>query len=220
MIVNVNVKEIRSLTCFSYCVYHPFVQTLKEYKENKKISYKKTEMARYYKNFNPSNFSQVITGTNEIIELININKFDFLYPWSKKKVTQKAEYNLNLKKHGSQHFGPVSDPKMKVEFSRLINLYHSIKTNGYKPRSHALGYFLDDNNGNKVLILTAGHHRVPVMTMLGYKYIPIQLYNMPRTFVNLHEIDNWPFVINNFFKKETAKKIFYKFINDYRVNYK
>lgn len=213
MIIDVNISDIRTLTCFAYSEYHPFVETLKEYRKNKKIQYPETNLAKFYKTFKPENLSQVITGSNEIEELINIDKFHFLYPWSLREVVQKPEHNLLLEKHGSQHFGPVSNKKLKLEFARLVNLYHSIKTNGYNPVSQALGYFLNDNKGRQVLVLTAGHHRVAVMTVLEYEKVPIQLYNEPRTIVYLNEINNWNFVRNNFFTKDSAMKLFYKFFN-------
>ncbi len=216
MIIEIEVEKIRTLTCFSYSIFHPFVETLKEYRTNKKIDVNNTSLAKFYKYFKPENLSQVITGSNNIKELRNINKFKFLYPWSAIEVTQKPENKLSLEKHGSQHFGPVSKKKLKLEYTRLINLYHSIKTNGYNPKSQALGYILNDNNSHEVLILTAGHHRVAVMTVLGYKKIPIQLYDEPRAIVYLNDIDNWTFVKNGFFSKESALKIFYKFFNDYR----
>lgn len=97
------------------------------------------------------------------------------------------------------------------EFNKIKNLYHSIKTNGFKyfSRNGVLGgYFLHSKNGKKVFIVTQGNHRLSVLSYLDYKNILV--YTMKGYLENVYEKDvhNWPFVRNGKITVDDALIIF------------
>jgi len=131
-------------------------------------------------------------------------------PWYevRDKKDKTGEHGLNYE-HGDQHFGPVSDEKIKLEAKRLDRLHESILSKGYR-KSHdgyPRGYILEKNNNYSVIIV-GGQHRVSTLVYLGCKTIPVIFSKSYPPIVSINDIDNWPYVKAGIIKKNDAIRIF------------
>jgi hypothetical protein len=165
----IDIAKARNIIFFDYINYHPFVSTLKQYKKNKNLNYRDSELFKFYNKFNPKNASQVLFETDELRSLVNTSKFIIVHPWNKFII--KGEKKLSIE-HGCQYFGKVSRSKCKLEFKRLIKLYNKIKKNGYKLNKSISGYLLKKDNDYR-FIVTGGNHRIAVLTVLNHKFVNV-----------------------------------------------
>lgn len=180
MIIKIDISKARNIIFFDYIEYHPFVKTLKQYKLNKNLNYKNSELFKFYNKFNPQNASQVLFENDDLKSLINTSKFIIVHPWNRFII--KGEKKLDLD-HGCQYFGNVSNSKCKLEFKRLIKLYQKIKKHGYHRNKFVNGYLLKKNNDYR-FIVTGGNHRIAVLASLGYKFIWVET----KKIINIKDI--------------------------------
>lgn len=199
----VNISKIRNIIFFDYIEYHPFVSTLKQYKKNKNLDYRNSELFKFYNKFNPKNASQVLFETNELKSLINISKFTIVHPWNKFII--KGEKKLSID-HGCQYFGEVSKSKGQLEFRRLIKLYNKIKRKGYHTNKQISGYLLRNNNDYR-FIVTGGNHRIAVLAVLNYRFLSVRV----KEVININNINKSR--CKELTKGET-NKIFNRFFNE------
>lgn len=203
MLIKIEISKIRNIIFFDYIHYHPFVQTLKQYKINKNLIYKKSELFEFYNKFMPENASQVLFEDNSLKSLINVSKFIIIHPWHKFII--KGEKKLNLK-HGCQYFGKVSNSKCELEFRRLIKLYNKIKRNGYNNKKYINGYLLKRHNDYR-FIITGGNHRMAVLTALNYKYIEVKA----KRIIDIKDINNFD---EKYLTNDEMIKIFNRFFDE------
>lgn len=198
---------------FAYEGHQPYVKTLVEYKNNKKLTYETSYLKKYYGEFCPSTTCEVFFGHREIYKQSHKGLTEFLLPWNNKP---KIDYdNKKL-----MYSGPMSDDEGKAEFKRLLKVYNSIEKKGYYKRkssslhnsNHIQGYFLKKNNCYKFIVLH-GKHRIASLSVLGKVYAPVtfDLYN-PRV-IDINSLDSWPQVRNKTYSKEVALRIFNSFFN-------
>jgi hypothetical protein len=206
--IKVNISKIRNIIYFDYVSYHPFVKTLRQYKKNKNLKYKDSELYKYYHKFNPQNLSQSMFETNEIKSLNKFTKMHMCHPWEKNIYKMKPEKGL-LEADGCQHFGKVSYRKGLLEFKRLITLYKKIKAKGYKKNKYVSGYLLKRYNDYRI-VLVSGNHRMAVMAALRYKIIKMKIINA----IDINDIHNWTMVQTGLLKENEARKMFERYFCD------
>lgn len=141
--------------------------------------------------------------------------YSFTYPWSILKpfeVKEKREaYDLTenkrfgLKTGDSLDLAGTSDEKVKIETERLMQIFHRIKTNGFKPQfPDSLGCFVLINGENYKWFVQGGQHRAAVLSALGYEKIPVHV----RQIIRREEVVYWPHVLSGLFSQEKALKVF------------
>lgn len=168
---------------------NPFVRTLIDYNTGKSNGYKDSAMESYYRRFQPQSAAEVLRLPNNR-SLKGIEALRFVLPWDTKDSLQakairqsvaQKENKLNGENMGLEYgyteFGPISLEKGNLEFKRLINIFHSIKSNGYSESLYhkdggIRGYFLSDGI-DYCFILIAGKHRSYALSALGYDEIPV-----------------------------------------------
>ena len=99
------------------------------------------------------------------------------YPWSRwvQHLTQK-DWDI------SRHVGPTKLDIIKNELLKFINLYNSIRENGYIPNKfgHPVGILLIDDRkkiNNSYFIVLGGNHRIAVLCHLGFTYTRVRLFS-------------------------------------------
>lgn len=204
---------------------HHFTATLLEYAKNNSQKFEDSKLNHFYKNFKPKDLNRLYFSYSNY-KPVNYNSnspllssdpkvitqpwlSDIISPTSIVKGKEISEEGLAYKE-GSQSFGPVSEAKGKLEFSRLINTYKSIKSKGYVVdyfHNQISGYFIKSDNDYRFIIQN-GNHRTASLAALGYDSIPVIFrHNYPRV-IDINDVKLWPQVKNRNVTKCEAEAIF------------
>ena len=136
---------------------------------------------------------------------------DVWVPWEEvpAELFRRGEHGLGSE-HGSQAFGPVSEEKLQLEKSRLDAVLNSIGKTGFRPSLGGFprGYFLVDADGEWVVVVREGFHRVAAMVHLGFSRIPIQFQPRYPRVVLRADCSHWPVVAQGQLTREEALKVF------------
>jgi|SRR5690625_2098883 len=205
---------------------HHFTATLVEYAKNPNIRFKDSKLCKFYEGFTPENLKTLYFSYSNL-ESINHNNDspllcynpqvitlpwlpDIVYTTSEVNGKERSEAGLSFKE-GSQSFGPVSQAKGNLEFSRLINTYNSISSKGYTVdyfHNQISGYFIKSDSDYRFIIQN-GNHRTASLAALGIKSIPVIFrYDYPRV-IDINDVELWPQVKNGNVTKCDAESIFY-----------
>lgn len=200
---NVEISSISTRVGFSFCEpgWHPFVQTLKEYSENRNISYQQSTLANVFNRFNPKNLQEVLLDKVDLNlkPICDWPADNFLLSriWELNEVSLKRyefRKDSKLPAAGWIYYGPHDNHYGEKELQRLKEVYDSIRENGYLPDSSAPqevnGYFL--KNGNQLrFILLHGNHRVSALKALGYSKVKVVIRKGHPAVVDRQDLKNW-----------------------------
>ena len=168
----VPLEKCCSLISFSYhpegC--HPFVQTLLQYQSNPELSYDTSLLKIFYTTFQPPTVLDALLGSSvherfraSPLGTLTTDTYHPFFPWDAEKRLAKGEHGLDAS-HGHQTFGPVSQVKGEMEFQRLIDVYESIKEDGYQTQpcedGDIRGFFLRTDNDYR-FVVRQGIHAAP-----------------------------------------------------------
>lgn len=209
---------------FSRDGWHPFTETIKEFKGNNNLNYRDSSLKKFYDSWKPGSAAKAYAGFEDTPLKFQSMPPHLLYliPWSSRSVKQmdqnvkawhKADNiehgkpHFNIEEHGFRDFGPVVPEKGELEFLRLLNIYRSIEDRGY---DRAFGDI-------KVLVLKrgsefrfvnngGGYHRCAAMAALGFEKVPATFYY--PWIISIDDIDYWPQVRNGFWKRDQAAGYF------------
>lgn len=96
-----------------------------------------------------------------------------------------------MDKDGFAGFGPVSKEKGILEFRRLIDIYESLKSNGYDRRHGDIGVLvLKRGEDYRYLNSGDGYHRTAALAALNYSKIPVRFVN--PWIISIVDINYWP----------------------------
>ncbi|WP_148561730.1 hypothetical protein [Pontibacter korlensis] len=203
---------------------NPFVQTLIAYDQGNCTSYKGSPLEDYYNKWQPANAVALDKHGRELappwdygpkkssnLPEARLNRKGFLKVKKELHITEK-----NLFGHISR--GPVSEGFGEITFNRLVQIYNSIKRNGYRPDEMSAGHiqasFFVDGRDYRVSV-SSGKHRVTALQALGYEKVPIQ-FGPPKfpVMIRRDEVDSWPNVRLGHYTKEEALRLFDKKFQD------
>jgi hypothetical protein len=89
-------------------------------------------------------------------------------------------------------WGPATARKGELEFRRLSEVAASVLRGGYAPRpgrdAHIRGKLLVDGE-RSVISIGNGHHRIAVLTALGWPTVPVMI---ARDIVRRETVEDWP----------------------------
>jgi len=221
---NCPVELSRNEIGFSYSPngWHPFVATLRQYRENSNLTYDDSILKKYFETFIPLNAAEAIAGFNQPPEqFYDLPSYCiFQSPWTSKtpesillsmeKYTamdnqEHGRPDLQWDTHGLKHFGPVARDKGILEFSRLINIYNTLKKEGYNRSYGEIGAFMI-RKGKEFRFLIGcggGNHRAAAMAALGYEFFPAQ-YRGIFYMANTHDVSHWPLVQSGLWTERQA----------------
>ncbi|MFT7111083.1 MAG: hypothetical protein ACI843_002761 [Psychrobacter glaciei] len=205
---------------------NPFINTLREYAKNKS-NYPDSILAAFYNQYCPTSMQSVLKSDNA--SLSKYHSMATVLPWgtstpevklpricvdvSAENLLSKEAHKLGLSEkdnYGWQFFGPVSENLGLQEYQRLISVYNSIKSNGYKPEQYGYihGQFLISDD-DWVWVNIGGKHRFSSLAALQYKKIPVALTSRSSAlFIRRSDAEYWPNVKNGLFSKNDALNIF------------
>lgn len=218
-IIKVEIGSITSRIGFSYANYgwHPFVETLKEYIKNEDLIYRDSSLAKLYSNYTPGNLQEVFLDhlknpIKPLNELPPVNDA-IRNLWCLKPVHLEDLRNRQKvrKPEGWIFFGPHTIEYGENEFKRLIQIYKSIRTNGYDPEKAAKdmvnGYFLKRGEEKKFVLLQ-GNHRVSALKVLGYEYVDVVLRDGHPPVVDHAQLKKWTIEHGGIFSQEVVRELF------------
>lgn len=200
---------------------NPFVQTVRAI-ENGCTSYAASPLRDYYARFQPATAAAAIGVPASLAhpELLRPASaatlpWDFRSPseaqtfWTKVCAHDYRQYGFNLSfSDGWKAWGPASDAAGTAEFTRLVQVYRSIKTRGYcRHPAHdgdIQGLILRQGDLTRIH-LTAGQHRAAVLVALGHKTLPVRL---TASIINRSDVAHWPNVRRGIFSEPLALSVF------------
>jgi hypothetical protein len=131
-------------------------------------------------------------------------------PWIVREApnTYTGEKGLGID-HGISMYGPCSEKKVKLEYTRLRDLSQSIARRGYDPDglSDITGNFLRKGNDFRFFV-TGGKHRAAVLGHIGTEHIPVTFTDHWPRVVDDRESRSWPIVVHGRLSEQVAQGIF------------
>lgn len=204
--------------------WHPFVKTLRQWAGDSSLTYADSLLFRYYEEHRPRRLWDVFferAGEDDPLhesglKTVCADAYLAPNPWEERLNRIRGEGPFNSS-HGVQVHGPVSTAKGEWEFLRLVGVYRSIQSKGYRPTSDSdgeiRGYFLR-MGGDYRFFVRAGLHRMAALAALDYARVRVKFKaNFPRA-VDLADIEHWPLVRNGFIEKPVATRIFCRYFTD------
>jgi hypothetical protein len=208
--------------CYGSDGWHPYVETLKEYESGRCTSYEGSILQAYHQCHQPESAAEALVGFGQpppAFARLPGHLF-FLSPWTsdsvdevdqnvRKWVRERNVYHdrpqWDLDSDGYLLHGPVSLRKGRVEYECLIELYETIKREGYD-RSHGDVRFQILRRGNAFRFLQwgGGSHRTAVMAALGHTTVP-GVFRRPRRIIDVEMVDHWPQVRRGVWGREHAR---------------
>lgn len=202
---------------------HPFIQTLHAHADGDCDSYATSDLKRFYEAFQPGTAADVVglspddthPALSAASPFASSLPWDFLTPEENEQVlraTSARDYSDNgfqlSADAGWKVWGPVSDAAGEAEFSRLVSIFNSVRTSGYR-RHDALdgdieGQLMSLGSEYRVMI-SRGQHRIAALAAMGAKTAPVRL--LPKIIAR-SEASLWPNVDRGFYTVEQAMAVF------------
>lgn len=205
--------------------HHPFVRTLAAHDRGECATYEESPLHEFYRTWQPRNVAEAlgIDPRSANSRIAGEATIGLVLPWWDIDPARRAETMVDAvleenRRHGAAldgthgliFFGPVSQAKGELEFKRLVELFNSVRTNGYvcgqaSEDGDIRGRLLARGSAWKVKILR-GEHRAAALAALGRDTLPIRFDS--RLVVRREEVDSWPNVRSGLFSREQALSVF------------
>lgn len=196
--------------------YHPYVATLREYQKNSNLEYENSSLSRFFDTFRPLTAQQALLDTAEPPRavLCSLPPSAALHVWTMGHATLRERADRDAMQ-SNQHFGPVTSEFGKIEFSRLIKVFESIRKRGYRPSlvQHAVfGHFLFCGNRYRFL-LREGQHRAASLRVLGATSLPVVVWHGVAS-INCANLGRWSTQQGGLFDVGTVNVMFDYLLNE------
>lgn len=200
--------------------WNPFVEMLSQYREDPGLTYQDSILKIYFDSWAPTTAAHAIAGFHDVPKRFhNLPPYQlFLSPWSSLSERDVEEDTIwwnqkDNREHGGEglsfpgdgwaFFGPVSTAKGELEFNRSVQLFQSIKSNGYDVTCGGVGVtLLKRGSDYRYLIGGGGYHRAAVMRALGFETFPAQFHR--NSVVDVADVELWPNVRNGLWAPDQA----------------
>lgn len=214
----IEIDWINSRTAFSFSEdgWHPFSETLEQYRANRHLKYEHSALYQFYQTFKPNNVQDVIVG-NESGRLSPIADWPptrelYTNVWilDSRSVSHALQNSAKRKARQDIFIGPLSHQAGLEEFERLCRVFDGIETYGYQESradSPIEGYFLADGDEIRFIVLS-GNHRVAALRALGHTKVTVQLRNRQPPVLHSHRLDRWMTDRGGLYPTNTAAMLF------------
>ena len=198
----------------------PIARTAEAYIRDKGTSYDGSPLARYFEHFQPKSAAEVLRLSGSPFE--EMPPLAAQSPWGS-PLSEEELLNLIRNENrghgvdlGAEHgwigFGPMLPEKGRLEMTRLARICDSIRAHGLRRRDTMDGdiratALIGDQDW--ICWIRSGHHRIAVLSALGYAYVPIRL--MSGRFgplIRRGDVDAWPQVHNGLYTRDQALAVF------------
>jgi hypothetical protein len=200
---------------------HPLVATLKKYNLTKNSQFKNSPLFDF-----SNDYYRIVKDAAECLNLSQkeapglsgLDPRSAVYPWSRWSTDkQEKQYYLTLLDEHNVHANStynLTDEQNYLkrghqEINRLIATYCSIEKKGYMRKSSYDGDISGElllNNGEWIVLVTRGEHRIAALSVLNFKTVPIRIRY--ADIVRLDESEYWLNVANGVFSKNGAESVF------------
>ena len=188
----------------------PLVETARQLLDNPNIKTDDTYLYKYFKDFKPKSIG-AFYNLNESNKLYTVRSTKEFHPWS----------DSFPKGFRAGFFGPKDESSVRFRTLRLRNLLENISKFGYMPSKEDIieGYILKKKEDYRFLV-TAGHHRVSVMSLMHliddniFEYLTARIKSFPPSELLIfdeEDVENWPAVKNKFLSVKDSLEMFNKF---------
>lgn len=207
--------------------WHPFVATLREYAAGVSTGHEDSVLRQFYETHQPSHAAGAILGFGQVpSSYVNYHPHVYrLAPWSALSPEERdnivrrwlvhdrqehanSDSAWDITNDGYPYHGPVSRRAGELEFQRLVDIYETLRNEGYdRSCGHAMFLVLRRGSDYRFLNKGGGSHRTAAMAALGYETIP-------GCFFRSHVVDidmarYWPNVQNGLWSREQAEAYFH-----------
>lgn len=225
VLIDADVKRGRGMPLHSYLgkSIHPFVFAVREAMNlEEKYQYNKVReiLFSYYQTVSLGSIGDFIT-IDKTSSLYSQPAWAIVMPWKNMKPKEWKQHVIDSVsienssegsrlgiKGGWAWFGPVGDEKLNIEAKRLMRVFQSIKTTGYRRHGGNDGdiaaVILVNDKGDWVWQSEGGQHRTAVLTALSWEYIPVRVSKVIRR----GDVEYWPNVLNKTYTEKEALGIF------------
>lgn len=226
-VINVPIDHCRNLHSAAFSCStnagNPFISTLLEYRCGTCSRYGASPLRRYLDNWQPMNAAEALglDSSEARSELVNSPALGCVLPWETRNPAQQALYVSSIiaadyrdhgfaldARHGWKVWGPISGPAGEAEFARLVRIYESIKSTGYKRSSgedgDITGVALYRETEFRVIV-GRGQHRIAALSSLAYRSVPVRIFPIP---IHRSQVERWPNVRAGLFTVKQALGIF------------
>lgn len=204
--------------------WHPYIETLRQYERDSSLEYENSILKKYYEKWKPTTAAQALIGFENVPKQLqslpphmiylapwnslSIEQMDHLVrKWHKEDNIEHGKAPLSIEEHGFSDFGPVSDEKGKLEFMRLINVYNSVKKNGYDRKYGDINVLvLKRDLEYRYINKGDGYHRTIAMCTLGHEKVIVKFFK--PWIISLDDIDYWPQERKNIWSRDEAAGYF------------
>ena len=222
----IDITTITSRVGFSYFDpgWHPFVQTLKEYIEKSNLRYEDSTLAKLYSQYRPNNIQEVLLDhlPQPVHPLCNWPPDYDLIRWIWVLNPRSIRTHLNRLSNkpcsgGWLFFGPHTNEYGRKEFKRLIQVFESIRSNGYQSvlteTDPVNGYFLKQGNQFRFVLLQ-GNHRVSALKVLGFKNVDVYIKKGHPAVIDRAKLHQWSEHGGGIYPSELAFHLFDTLFNE------
>jgi hypothetical protein len=210
---------------------HPFVRTLIEYQRGDCSSYAGSALQAYLNSFIPRSACDTLgllpLAVSE--ELKRLRPLQAVLPWwpstgstaldsiesAVAKTASRESSGAGYKGSAPAMYwhGPFSAAQGEIEFQRLVSVYNSIRSNGFRRGDEhdgdIRGIALIGEGGSYRVLLNGGQHRAASLSALGHHTLPVRLTSpSSASIIRRDDVEFWPYVRTGLFSREAALEVF------------
>jgi hypothetical protein len=201
--------------------WHPFVETLRQFRESGgDLAYEDSVLSKFYAGFQPATTLELLFPPDVVSRNLDsalaaypLDAYAPLLPWNAEIFPARGEGRLSAE-HGHQGFGPVTETKGRLEFSRLVTTYESIVQAGFRPEKSGgiRGYFVT-RGAEVVFVIRTGFHRCAALSVLDHEHVRVGFAEeLPRSLAT-ETLSTWPLVRNGPYDDDLAGQFIEELFN-------
>lgn len=198
---------------------NPYYLTARQYADDSSLTYRDSALKIYYEAFIPSCAAELLEV--QAASLKDMSPIEAAVPWvtvsgpgvRNKRVRRSLRHSKKMgmplsPEDGDYSIGPFSQAKGEMEFERLAQVVDSIRDVGYQPSSPFANIVCNvyERDGDWMLLVKSGTHRVAALKALGYERVPVIVNN--KKMVRVEDVRSWPGVVSGHFSESEARNLF------------
>ena len=222
----IDVDSCTSFVGFSYSTggWNPYVVTLDEFIANPSLRYEDSSLYRLHQTFKPKTLQQLLLEDvgepmrplSWLPPLRHLHRYVWvLSPARIRGVGAVPEERLP----GHHYFGPMSSEQGQALFKRLLDTFHSIQNEGFRPERHGFvsGYFMADESSYR-FVVGYGNHRLAALKVLGHTGVRVVLNKAHPAVIHRSQLASWTIEQGGPFERQTTYALFDKLISEDGMN--
>lgn len=204
---------------------HPFISTLHAYADAPDMAVEDSPLFRFWSQFNPHTLQEALFEDDVLshCKTASIRYVEGIDPFQVNPMPTPWSNDAKLRRY--HMIKPRERPAADAHFKRLTRLFDSIRKHGYLPETYSdrslrhgfiRGCLLKDGDACRFVIL-GGQHRLAVLSVLGYKMVPVIFdYHMLHTppVVDIDSLEYWPVIRRGLYDTSAAYRVFARFFRD------